>query len=87
MELIAELWQWVRKGVIWLRDHPEVTWSGAEEAVTCWNLGLTYYDMGDLAQAEEYMSRAVEIEEAIGTPDAEECRKGLVRVRAKRQGE
>ncbi|WPD21424.1 MAG: tetratricopeptide repeat protein [Candidatus Electrothrix scaldis] len=29
MELIAELWHWVVEGVIWLRDHPEVTWSGA----------------------------------------------------------
>lgn len=58
----------------------------AGEAESCWNIGLTYRDMGDLAQAEECMVLAVEIKEAIGTPDAEECRDGLEQVRAERRG-
>ncbi len=58
----------------------------AGEAVTCWNIGLTYEDMGDLAQAEEHISLAVEIAEAIGHPYLEQYRDGLERVRAKRRG-
>ncbi|MCI5177917.1 MAG: tetratricopeptide repeat protein [Candidatus Electrothrix sp. AW3_4] len=56
----------------------------AGEAVTSWNIGLTYGDMGDLAKAEEHIRLAVEIAEAIGHPYLEEWRKTLVRVRAKR---
>ncbi len=58
----------------------------AGEARSRWNIGTTYYDMGDLTTAEEYMSLAVQIKEAIGTPDVEECRDGLARVRAARRG-
>jgi len=38
-----------------------------------------------LAKTEEYMVLAVQIKEAIGTPDAEECRDGLEQVRAERR--
>ncbi|MCW5211836.1 tetratricopeptide repeat protein, partial [Desulfobulbus sp. TB] len=58
----------------------------AGESLSCWNIGLTYYDMGDLAQAEEHIRLAVEIAEAIGHPELEKYRKGLERVRAERQG-
>ena len=58
----------------------------AGEAESCWNIGRIYEDMNDLAQAEEYITLAVEIEEQIGHPDLEDDRKGLARVRAKRQG-
>ncbi|MCI5190698.1 MAG: tetratricopeptide repeat protein [Candidatus Electrothrix sp. AS4_5] len=52
----------------------------AMEAVTSWNIGLTYKDMGDIAQAVEHLSLAVEIKEAIGTPDAQECRDYLEQI-------
>ncbi|MCI5224439.1 MAG: hypothetical protein D3924_17675, partial [Candidatus Electrothrix sp. AR4] len=29
MELSAEIWQWFIEKLIWLRDNPDVTWSGA----------------------------------------------------------
>ncbi|MDU9049513.1 MAG: tetratricopeptide repeat protein [Candidatus Electrothrix sp. Rat3] len=56
------------------------------EVEDSWNLGLTYEDMGDLAQAEKHIALAVEIAEQIGHSDLEEYRDGLTRVRAKRQG-
>ncbi|MCI5118089.1 MAG: tetratricopeptide repeat protein, partial [Candidatus Electrothrix sp. LOE1_4_5] len=56
----------------------------AGEAESCWNLGLTYNDMGDLAQAEEYMALAVKIAEPMGHPELERFRNYLKRVRAKR---
>lgn len=49
----------------------------AGEAQSCWNIGRTYEDLGDFVKAEEYIALAVEIKEAIGTPDAEECRNYL----------
>lgn len=56
------------------------------EAGSCWNIGLTYEDMDDLAKAEEYIGQAVQIMEAIDHPELETCREGLARVRAARQG-
>jgi tetratricopeptide (TPR) repeat protein len=58
----------------------------AGEAVTRWNIGRTYEDMSDLALAEEYIAQAVQIEEAIGSPNLEDSRDGLARVRAKQRG-
>ena len=58
----------------------------AGEAQSCWNIGLTYKDLGDLAQAEEYISQAVRLMEPIGHPQLEVCRKYLEQVRAKRRG-
>ena len=43
-------------------------------------------DMGDLAEAEEYITLAVQIAEQIGHPYLEQWRDGLARVRAMRQG-
>ncbi len=57
----------------------------AGEAESCWNIGLTYKDMGNLAQAEEYISLAVEIMEPIGHPELEGCCNDLEQVRAARQ--
>jgi predicted nuclease of restriction endonuclease-like (RecB) superfamily len=51
-----------------------------------WNIGLTYYDMSDLAKAEEHLSIAVQIAEAIDHPLLEKYRKGLKQVRAARRG-
>jgi Tfp pilus assembly protein PilF len=59
----------------------------AGEAVTSWNIGLTYAEQGDLAKAEQHISRAVQLEEEIGHPDLEKDRKGLERVRAKLRGQ
>jgi hypothetical protein len=57
------------------------------EAVTSWNIGRIYKDQGDLAKAEQYMSRTVEIEERIGLPTLEESsREELEKVRAALQG-
>ncbi len=53
----------------------------AGEAESCWNIGLTYEDMGDLAQAEEHISLAVEIAEAIGHPEVQTIRDDLEQVR------
>ncbi len=51
-----------------------------EEAGTCWNIGMIYKKQGDLAKAEPYMARTVEIDEAIGHPDLEQDRKALEQV-------
>jgi hypothetical protein len=48
------------------------------------NIGITYKDLGDLAQAEQYISKAVKIAEQIGHPSLEKWREELVR--AKLQG-
>ncbi|MCI5167330.1 MAG: tetratricopeptide repeat protein [Candidatus Electrothrix sp. GM3_4] len=56
---------------------------GAGES--CWNIGHTYKDLGDLAQAEEYISLAVQIAEKIGHPALEQFRDGLKQVRAARR--
>ncbi|MCW5204406.1 hypothetical protein VU02_00490, partial [Desulfobulbus sp. N2] len=55
-------------------------------AVTCWNIGTLYDRMGDLAKAEEYISRAVQIAEDIGHPELGTYRQGLEQVRGKRWG-
>ena len=57
----------------------------AGEAESCWQISRSYEDLGDLTKTEEYMVLAVQIKEAIGTPDAEECRDGLEQVRAERR--
>ncbi len=46
----------------------------AGEAETCWNIGLTYQNIGDLAKAEDDISRAVQIAETIGHPALEGVR-------------
>ena len=56
------------------------------ETTSCWEIGLTYYNMGDLAQAEEYITIAVEIAEQIGHHEVETWCYALTQVRAKRQG-
>ncbi len=71
----------------------------AGEAESCRLLGLTYFNLVEscwygptyfnlnlvrLAKAEEYMSQAVQIEEAIGHPDLEEDCKSLAGVRGAR---
>lgn len=53
----------------------------AGEALTLHNIGATYIKQGDLAKAEEYISRAVQIAEAIGHPYLEQWRKTLAQVR------
>ena len=58
----------------------------AGEAVTRWWIGLTCKDLGDFAAAEEHISLAVQIMEAIGHPESEQCRDGLAQVRAARRG-
>ncbi|MCI5158502.1 MAG: tetratricopeptide repeat protein, partial [Candidatus Electrothrix sp. AUS1_2] len=52
------------------------------EAQCCWNLGLTYEDMGDLAEAEEHIMQAVQIAEQMNHPSLEKYRDGLARMRA-----
>ncbi|RWX43565.1 hypothetical protein H206_03477 [Candidatus Electrothrix aarhusensis] len=58
----------------------------AGAAQSYWNLGLTYEDLSDLAQAEENIALAVQIAEQIGLPNLEEWQDGLKQVRAKRHG-
>ncbi|MGR0481119.1 MAG: tetratricopeptide repeat protein [Candidatus Electronema sp. V4] len=60
----------------------------AGEAVTRWNIGRAYEDedQGDLAKAEPYMSRAVQLAEEIGHPKLEEWRKALAALRAQLKG-
>ena len=52
------------------------------EAVTSWNIGRTYEDQGDLVEAEQYISRAVQLMEEIGHPSLEKDRKHLEELRA-----
>ena len=54
----------------------------AGEAVTSWNIGLTYKERGDLRKAEPYISRAVQLAEELGHPDLEQDRAALARLRA-----
>ncbi|XCN73234.1 MAG: tetratricopeptide repeat protein [Candidatus Electrothrix aestuarii] len=56
------------------------------EAVSCWNIGRIYENLGELPEAEEHISLAVEITKAIGHPSLRKYREGLARVRAARQG-
>jgi tetratricopeptide (TPR) repeat protein len=57
----------------------------AGETESSWNLGLTYKDLGDFAKAEEHISQAMKIAEAIGHPSLERFLDGLKQVRAARQ--
>jgi tetratricopeptide (TPR) repeat protein len=58
----------------------------AGEAVRSWNIGLLYKDQGELAKAEPYLSRAVELKEQLEAPDLEKARRRLEDVRAKLRG-
>ena len=58
----------------------------AGEAVTSWNIGLTYEEQGDLDKAESYISRTVQLDEEIGHPALEQFREGLATVRAEIKG-
>jgi tetratricopeptide (TPR) repeat protein len=56
------------------------------EITSCWEIGLTYYNMGDLARAEKYITIAVQIAEQIGHHEVETWCYALARVREMRQG-
>jgi len=58
----------------------------AGEAVTSWNIGMIYEKQGDLAEAEPYMARTVQLDEEIGHPSLEKDRKYLEELRAKLRG-
>lgn len=58
----------------------------AEEAGISYNIGLLYKDQGELAKAELYISRAVELLEQLEHPMLEEYREALEDVRAKLRG-
>ncbi|XOF32311.1 MAG: tetratricopeptide repeat protein [Candidatus Electrothrix sp. YB6] len=58
----------------------------AGELLTYWNIGLTYEDMGDLAEAEKYITQAIQIAKAISHPELMTYLKGLAAVQAKRRG-
>jgi Tfp pilus assembly protein PilF len=51
-----------------------------------WNIGCAYAEQGDLAKAEPYMSRAVQLAEEIGHPALEQFREALADVHAKLRG-
>lgn len=53
-----------------------------EEAYTCWDIGMTCNDLGDLRKAEQYISRAVEIGEDVKHPKLKEWRKDLKKVQS-----
>ena len=55
--------------------------------MTSWNIGLTYEDQGDLAKAEQYISRVVQLAEEIGHPSLEEYREALEDIRAELRGQ
>lgn len=54
--------------------------------MTSWNIGLTYEEQGDLAKAEPYLSRTVQIDEEIGRPELKWERQHLEALRAKIKG-
>jgi tetratricopeptide (TPR) repeat protein len=56
------------------------------ESITCYNMGLIYADLGDLAQAEQLLMRTVELDEAIDHPDLESDRAALEEVRKRLRG-
>lgn len=58
----------------------------AGEAGGNWNIGWLYKKQGELAKAEPYISRAVELGTQLERPDLEDWRKGLEWVRAKLYG-
>ncbi|CAK8714907.1 hypothetical protein KKHLCK_03970 [Candidatus Electrothrix laxa] len=56
-----------------------------EEARGSWNIGWLYIQKGQLAKAEPYLSRAVDLAEHMNLTDLEKWRKALEAVRAKLQ--
>jgi hypothetical protein len=52
------------------------------ESITCYNMGMIYKALGDLAEAERLLTRTVELDEAIGHPDLESDRAALQQVRS-----
>ena len=57
----------------------------AEEAVVSWDIGCMYDEQGDKGRAEQYISRAVRLAEAVSHPSVEKYRRVLARIRAGRQ--
>jgi tetratricopeptide (TPR) repeat protein len=57
------------------------------ESVTCFNIGMIYANLGDLARAEQMLMRTVELDEAIGHPDLASDRAVLEQVRSMMRGE
>ncbi len=55
----------------------------AEEEAISWNISLLYAKQDKLAEAEQYLSRTVELKEKLEAPDVENYRKLLEDVRAK----
>ena len=55
------------------------------EALSSWNLGLTYETAGDLRRTAEMMQICVDYERAIGHPDAERDAARLEAIRAKQK--
>ena len=53
----------------------------AKRAKCLWNLGLAYEGLGDRTKAEKYITKAVELGEAIKHPWLEKWREGLERIR------
>ncbi len=56
------------------------------ETVTNWNIGSIYAEQGDLTNADQYISHAVELAEKTGHPSWEKYRKHLAALRAKMSG-
>ena len=89
---IAEIYRAQKKPSKALKSHEQALairrelGDRAGEAGSCWNIGLTYKDLGDLAQAEEYIALAVDLMKAIGHPELEGCRNYLEQVRGLLRG-
>ncbi|MGV2437240.1 MAG UNVERIFIED_CONTAM: tetratricopeptide repeat protein [Anaerolineae bacterium] len=56
------------------------------EAVTYFNMGMTYEKLGDLDRAVEYVERCVAMRPRINHPDLASDRQTLERLKAKRAG-
>jgi tetratricopeptide (TPR) repeat protein len=56
------------------------------EAVTCFNIGMVYHQLGDLDQAIAYVERCVELDEQVEHPDLESDRRALEQLKQLRAG-
>jgi tetratricopeptide (TPR) repeat protein len=56
------------------------------EAVTCYNMGMIYHQLGDLDQAIAYVERCVELDIQVEHPDLESDRRTLEQLKALRDG-
>jgi tetratricopeptide (TPR) repeat protein len=56
------------------------------EAVTCYNVGMIYHQLGDLDQAIAYVERCVELDIQVEHPDLESDRRTLEQLKALRDG-